>query len=174
MDPPNSTSGSLSSTGTTTPSSPDTGFSNPQSLSATPYVYLIPTGVDSMRSPPLGDTNTVRTWQVEDQAIPLPFNISGSNYSTQPSWVSASSLSEPMFAIRKHEAFRAAPAGTSFSGGIGFTNARLIGRSVWNSQFKLVIPGSTLLADPNQGLQTFLQTVTDIQLYLQSYSYSGN
>ncbi len=174
MDAPTSTAVALSSLGASSPASPNASFTDPQSLSATPYVYLIPTGVDSMRSPPLGDSSIVRTWQVQDQAVPLPFNISGSTYSTQPEWVSESSLTEPMFAIRKHQAFRAVPAGTVFNGGIGFTNARLIGRSVWNSQWKLVIPGNTLLADPNQGLQIFLKTVKDIQLYLQSYSYSGN
>ena len=31
-----------------------------------------------------------------------------------------------------------------------YTNKRLIGRSVWNSKWKLIIPGKTLLADPNQ------------------------
>ena len=55
-----------------------------------------------------------------------------------------------------------------------FTNRRLIGRSVWNTQWKLVIPGDTLLADPKEGLSRLIQTVTDIKLYFTTYSYSGN
>jgi len=127
-----------------------------------------------MRSPPLGDTSLTRSWSVRDQAIPLPFNIANSDYSEQPAWVTASSLSEPAFTLRKHQAFRAVPDGTNFQSGVGFTNSRLIGRSVWNSQWKIVIPGDTLLSDPNQGLQTFLKTVKDIKLHLETYSYSGN
>ena len=174
MDAPTTTNATLNGIGATSPSSPGTGFSDPQSLSATPYIYLIPAGVDSMRSPPLGDTSTVRTWQVQDQAIPLPFNIGNSDYSSNAAWTSADSLSEPAFAIRKHQAFRAVPTGTNFPSDPGFTNARLIGRSVWNSEWKIVIPGNTLLNDPAKGAQIFLSTVKDIRLHLESYSYSGN
>ena len=126
-----------------------------------------------MRSPPLGDVSSIRTWAVQDQAIPLPFNIGNSDYSTQPAWVSAASLSEPAFTLRKHQAFRAVPDGANFQGTTGFTNARLIGRSAWNSQWKIVIPGNTLLSDPNLGLEIFLKTVKDIKLHLETYSYSG-
>jgi hypothetical protein len=137
-------------------------------------VYLIPAGSDTLRAPPLGDTSRVRRWEVEDQAIPLPFNIANSDFSTRPGFVSASSLSEPAFTLRKHQAFRAVPDGTNFRSDIGFTNSRLIGRSVWNTRWKIVIPGNTLLADPEQGLKTFLSTVKDIKLHLETYSYSGN
>ena len=127
-----------------------------------------------MRSPPLGDTSIVRTWQVEDHAIPLPFNIANSDFSTNPYFVSTDSLSEPTFPLRKHQAFRAVPDQTNFQDGDGFTNARLIGRSVWNSRWKIVIPGNTLLNNPDVGIQTFIDTVTDIKLHLETYSYSGN
>jgi hypothetical protein len=55
-----------------------------------------------------------------------------------------------------------------------FANSRLIGRSVWNSQWKLVIPGRELLANPQEGLDRFRQTVKDIKLHFVTYSYSGN
>ena len=54
-----------------------------------------------------------------------------------------------------------------------FTNRRLIGRSIWNSQWKLIIPGTTLLSDPNQGLDRFIQSVKDIKLYFITYSYAA-
>jgi hypothetical protein len=50
----------------------------------------------------------------------------------------------------------------------------LIGRSVWNSQWKLVIPGQTLLNNPSEGLDRFIQSVKDVKLHIVSYSYSGN
>jgi hypothetical protein len=165
--------------GGNSPASPGGGFLDPQGLSATPYVYLIPVGLDSMRSPPLGDVSVVRTWNVQDVAVPLPFNIGGSGYSTKALWQSEDSLSEKMFSVRKHQAFRAAPSADAFVDNPRFfpenqTNNRLIGRSVWNSKWKLVIPGRALLNDPDEGLDRFINTVKDIQIHFRTYSYSGN
>ena len=169
---PNATANVVTSIGGTSPQDPYTAYTSASALSATPYVYLIPAGVDSMRSPG-GGGSTVRTWSVRDQAIPLPFNIGGSKFATASTWSAANSLTEA-FTLRQHQAFRAVPDGTIFNSGTGFTNARLVGRSVWNSKWKLIIPGNTLLADPNQGIQVFIDTVKDIKLYLQSYSTAGN
>ena len=55
-----------------------------------------------------------------------------------------------------------------------FTNTRLIGRSVWNSRWKIVIPAYTLLKDEQTGLSRFAASVQDIQLFLRTYSHSGN
>ena len=55
-----------------------------------------------------------------------------------------------------------------------YTNNRLIGRSAWNSKWKLVIPGHTMLNDPDEGLERFIKTVRDVKLYFVTYSYSGN
>ncbi len=160
-----------------------TNTTDPNALAATPYVYLIPVGTDSMRSPPLGDTTGVRTWNVDDLAIPLPFNISASDFSTTQYWQSSDSLSEPLYAVRKHQAFRPVSTTAAFSTAIyganallrtQFSNSRLIGRSIWNTKWKLVIPGKTLLSDPNQGLDRFIQSVTDVKLFFVTYSYSGN
>jgi hypothetical protein len=168
----------------TSPPDPSDWYLDPLGLSATPYIYLVPVGVDSMRSPPLGDVSAVRTWTVDDLAIPMPFNIGASDFSTAALWQTGDSLTEPLFAIRKHQAFRPVSSTSFFSrdlyGNSGtlqrsqYTNNRLVGRSVWNSQWKLVIPGRTLLNDPNEGLDRFLQTVTDIKLHFVTYSYSGN
>jgi len=162
---------------------PAAPFLDPVGLSATPYVYFFPVGVDSMRSPPLGDSSQVRTWTVKDLAIPLPFNIGRSGFNTGPQFVSADSLTEPLFGLRKHQAFRPVDSSDYFAtdpywGGelfrSQFNNNRLIGRSIWNSQWKLVIPGRTLLNDPNEGLDRLLRTLSDIKLNLVTYSYSGN
>lgn len=171
MASPTSVGGSLSGTGSSSPNDPGTGFTDPNGLSATPYIYLIPVGVDSIRAPVPADSNIVRSWQIEDQAIPLPFDIGGAFSATNLTGLQ--SLTET-FTLRKHQAFRAVPNGTVFSSSPGFTNSRLIGRSVWNSKWKLVIPGHTLHSNPVNGLKTFQNTVTDILLYFESYSYSGN
>jgi hypothetical protein len=167
--------------GGTTPPDPTL---DPNALAATPYVYLIPVGADSMRSPPLGDTTAIRTWNVDDVTIPLPYNIGGSSFSSQPFYTSANSLTEPLFAVRGNQAFRPVSSTVAFNTSIygangalqpsQFTNQRLIGRSIWNSKWKLVIPGRSLLSDPNQGLARFVNSVKDVKLYFITYSYAGN
>jgi len=170
-----------SGTNTVSPTDPNL---DPNALAATPYVYLIPVGVDSMRTPPLGDTSTIRTWNVDDLAIPLPFNVSQADFAGNQFYTSSSSLSEPLFTVRKHQAFRPVSTTAAFNTDIygaggslqpsEYTNKRLIGRSVWNSKWKLVIPGQALLNDPNDGLNRFINSVKDVKLYFITYSYSGN
>ena len=167
-----------------TPPDPSLIYLDPLALAATPYVYLIPVGVDSMRSPPLGDAGDIRSWTVDDVAIPLPFNIGASQLANGGLYQSVDFLSEPLFTIRKHQAFRPVPSASFFStslygqGGTllrsQYTNNRLIGRSAWNSKWKLVIPGHTMLNDPDEGLERFIKTVRDIKLQFVTYSYSGN
>ena len=55
-----------------------------------------------------------------------------------------------------------------------FTNSRLVGRSVWNSGWKIVIPAESLLSDEQTGIGNFINTVSDIKLFLRTYSNSGN
>jgi len=184
MDNPSANSGTVGDSGSSSPGDPDLWYLDPLALASTPYVYLIPVGVDSMRIPPLGDASAIRTWAVEDIAIPMPFNIGESDFATQSLWQSSDSLTETLFAIRKHQAFRPVSSTAFFSANLytgngtlqrsQYTNNRLVGRSVWNSQWKLIIPGRTLLNDPNEGLDRFIQTVTDIKLHFVTYSYSGN
>lgn len=158
---------------------PDAGgpaSSDPDALSATPYVYLIPVGVDHMLAPPLGDTGEIRAWSVKDQAIPLPFNLGQSDFSATQFFSPEGTLNEKLWITRKHQAFRPVndPAYFYSSMPHEFTNRRLIGRSVWNTQWKLVIPASTLLNDEQEALDRFVRSISDIQLFLRTYSHSGN
>jgi hypothetical protein len=117
-------------------------------------------------------------------AIPMPFNIGASDFSSRQLYLSSDSLTEPLFTLRKHQAFRPVSNTDWFSSSLygasgtlqrsQYTNNRLVGRSVWNTRWKLVIPGKTLLHDPGEGLDRFLQTVTDVKLHFVTYSYSGN
>jgi hypothetical protein len=154
--------------------SPDSN--NENALNATPYVYLIPVGLDRMLAPPLGDTNTVRTWKVEDQALPLPYNLGATAFNSTQFFNANGTLSEEPWILRKHQAFRPVNDPAFFYSRVPqeFTNSRLIGRSVWNTRWKLVIPAYTLLEDEQQGLDNFAATVTDVQLFLRTYSNSGN
>jgi hypothetical protein len=183
MGTPSANDGAVSGAGGASVEDPPVWFLDPNALAATPYIYLVPVGVDSLRTPPLGDATGIRTWNVEDLAIPLPFNIGASGFSEGGLFQSGDTLTEPLFARRKHQAFRPVPSPDYFNTDIyyggdllrsQYTNNRLIGRSVWNSQWKLVIPGRTLLNNPQEGLDRFIRTVKDIKLHFVTYSYSGN
>ena len=150
--------------------------SHPDALSATPYLYVIPCGADFMLAPPLGDTNTLRSWVVQDQALPLPFNLGENDFNSTQFFNANGTLSEQPWILRKHQAFRPVDNATFFYGGLPheFTNSRLVGRSVWNSQWKIVIPAYTLHNNEEEGLTRFVRSVKDIQLFLRTYSHSGN
>ena len=145
-------------------------------LRATPYVYLIPCGSDRMLAPPLGDTNTLRSWTVHDQALPLPYNLGASAFNTTNFFNANGTLSEQPWILRKHQAFRPVSDPAFFYSNIPaeYTNTRLIGRSVWNTRWKIVIPAYSLLSDEQEGLNRFVASVKDIKLFLRSYSNSGN
>jgi hypothetical protein len=148
----------------------------PNALSATPYAYLIPCGTDHMRTP-LGESDEIRSWQVVDQALPLPYNLGASDFNTTQFFGPNDTFSEKPWVTRKHQAFRMVADPAIYEDGslpTVFTNARLIGRSVWNSQWKIVIPANTLLNDEQQGMNNFAASVKDIQLFLRTYSNSGN
>ena len=149
---------------------------DPNALSATPYVYLIPCGSDFMLAPPFGDTNTLRSWSVKDQALPLPYNLGANDFNSTQFFNANGTLSEQPWILRKHQAFRAVDDPTLFYSSVPaeFTNSRLIGRSVWNSQWKIVIPAYTLLNNEQDGLNKFAASVKDIMLFLRTYSNSGN
>ena len=159
-----------------TPGAGGPNLTDPNSLSATPYVYLIPCGEDSMLAPPLGDTNTLRSWTVHDQALPLPFNLGASAFNTTQFFNAAGTLSEEPWIQRKHQSFRPVSDPAFFYSSVPaeFTNSRLVGRSVWNSKWKIVIPAYMLLDDEQEGLTRFAASVSDIKLFLRTYSNSGN
>jgi len=148
----------------------------PNMLAATPYVYLIPAGFDRMQAPPLGNTGAVRSWRVVDQALPLPFNLGASAFNSGSYFNAAGTLTEKPWTIRMHQAFRPVDDPSYFYGGVPreFTSSRLVARSVWNTQWKIVIPANTMHADPQTALDRFTASVNDIELFLRTYSHSGN
>lgn len=159
-----------------TPNAGNPASSQPNALSATPYVYLIPCGADVMRAPALGDSPVLRSWSVKDQALPLPINIGGNRYGTLQVFTPQGTLAEEFGIARKHQAFRAVDDAAYFYNYMPaeFTSRRLVGRSVWNTQWKLVIPAYSLLNDESAALDAFINSVSDIKLFLRTYSHSGN
>jgi hypothetical protein len=143
------------------------------SLSATPRIYLVPAGADIMRSPS-GNNLETREWRVVDQKIPVPFPIGFSSLNNA-GWIPMNdSLSDTFADIRRFSSFRAYNDSGGFTQAEATTDSRLIGRSVWNTDWMLIIPGGTFLFDPNQGLDTFINSVSDIKIFFQTYAYSGN
>lgn len=158
-----------------------------QGLSYTPRIYLVPVGADVMRSPS-GDTLATREWRVVDQKIPVPFPI-GTTELNNPSWIPLNdSLSDLFGGVRRFSRFRAYHDSGTFDSNETISDSRLIGRSVWNTRWMLIIPGETLLNPAGEGLDTFiygqpepggsgardLNGVKDILLFFQTYAYSGN
>ena len=58
--------------------------------------------------------------------------------------------------------------------GYNFTSSRLVGRSVWNTKWMLVIPATSINAkDQAKGLADFAKNVTDIKIGFKAYSRQG-
>jgi hypothetical protein len=142
-------------------------------LSMTPRVYLVPAGTDILRSPSSYELET-REFNVVDQKLPVPFPI-GVLDLNNPGWIPRNdSLSETYGDIRRFSSFRAYHDSGWFDESEATQDSRLIGRSVWNTQWLLIIPGGTFLYDSDAGLDRFIDTVSDIKIFFQTYSYSGN
>ncbi len=146
-------------------------------LSATPRIYLIPVGMDILRSP-RGDTLATREFQIIDHRIPIPFPVGGTDFNN-PDWIPINdTLDTSLGTHRRYSRFRAFHD-DGFDLSEMVTDSRLIGRSVWNTEWLMVIPGGTLLADPDEGLDVFIgdennEGIRDIKLFFETYSFSGN
>ncbi len=155
-------------------------------LANTPNVYLVPAGTDTIVTGTDRTRTALRTWNVLDQVLPLPVDIGEAEAATSGFSPLFDSLSGSAAERRRHPAFRAHHDAGNFTEAELCTNARLVGRSVWNSNWVLIIPGASLLSDPAEGLDRFIHGalqpdgtrngsgVKDIRLYFQTYSYSGD
>ena len=119
--------------------------------------------------------------------IPLPFPINTAELETTANWIpSVDTLFDEMFAIRRHSDFRAYHNRGYFDSSEMKYDSRLVGRSVWNTRWLLIIPGSSLLYDPEEGIYTFIDGpesydgertgygISDIKLFFETYAYSGD
>ncbi|QTA80022.1 Immunoglobulin like fold-containing protein [Desulfonema limicola] len=142
-------------------------------LAETPRAYMIPVGMDIMLVPDSNDMAT-REWTITDQKIPVPLPVGKSDMSN-PDWIpSLDSLDGSMVEIRRYSSFRAYHDAGYFDASQMNYDSRLIGRSVWNTRWMIIIPGATFHYDKEFGLNTFIDTVKDIKLFFQTYAMSGN
>jgi len=140
-------------------------------LANTPRVYLLPAGDDVIR--PRSATGVLRYWRVAEQLLPVPYPLTADDLA-DPDWLTRlDGLNGDLYAIKPYARLRAYPYSETLTPGELNTDTRLIGRSVWNTQWLLVIPGTTLLNDPQVGIERFIQDVDDIYLYFQTYAYAG-
>ena len=146
-------------------------------LSNTPRVYLLPVGADILRPPTSGDLD-IRTWSVVDQRLPVPFPI-GYGDLEDPEWTPLTDMLNGSFGEpRRYGSFRAYPLSEPFDETQLVPDSRLVGRSVWNTRWLLIIPGGTLLNDPAAGLEALIGTETDpgiddIRIFFETYAYQG-
>ena len=167
------------------------GYRGSELLARTPVAYLVPVGKDCMRVPGL-DEGTVMQFAVQDQVIPAPYAV-GSTHLDDLNWVP--SMLDGDFAgadaaskIRRHPSFRADFGAEGAEPDDGKLDAtRLVGRSVWNTKWLLVIPGGSMNADRERALSVFINgsdvnrdgvrdllPVSDIRIGFKTYSNAGN
>ncbi|MDO5318394.1 MAG: hypothetical protein Q4G65_07195 [bacterium] len=141
-----------------------------------PEVYLIPAGLDYMRVPVKSSSSAaseIRAWDVVDQTLPIPYPLSESQWETTDWSMFKNVFGNEFCAQRRHPTIRASVAPTFEESAMSY-NARLIGRSVWNDQWWLIIPAASLHSDNATARENFVNAVRDIHLFLKTYSFSGN
>ncbi|GAA4812276.1 hypothetical protein GCM10011365_21160 [Marinicella pacifica] len=157
------------------------------SLSNTPRMYLFPVGADILRSPSANDFS-MREWQIVDQKIPVPLPLGSGDLDTFDWLPIIDNQVGSAIDIRRYSQYRAHHYSEPFDPSEIISSSRLIGRSVWNRKWMMIIPGAGFLNDPNEGLDTFIEGnliqggggerdgngVSDIHLFFTTYSYSGN
>ncbi len=152
----------------------------------TPRVYLVPVGSDVMRTPRrfAGDTSVIREWKLLDQLLPLCTAIVPGDLSGQDWMPITDTLNGTLAEIRRF-GFMLAYHDAGFNQSQITSSSRLIGRSVWNTRWLLIIPAGSLHSDRQEGLARFIDGplvggqrtgngVTDIKLYFQTYAFPNN
>jgi hypothetical protein len=147
---------------------------NDAGLSTSPRAYLVPVGEDTMRTS-TATLPSIRKFSIVEHRIPIPFTINQSNLSS-PGYIPKMDGIDGAFGdLRRHGDFRmyhdngdAEPDDSET-----ISSNRLVSRSLWNTEWMLIIPGANLHADPNVGLEQLADTIQDIKLYFLTYSHQG-
>jgi hypothetical protein len=121
-----------------------------------------------------------------DQHIPAPFPLGTAALEDNRTWIPINdTLTGELAEIRRFDEFRAYHDSGSYKEEQTTSDSRLIGRSVWNTRWLLIIPGATLLGNPTEGLETFIygqrkpdgtrdgNGITDIKIYFDTYAHPG-
>ena len=116
----------------------------------------------SMSSPPARTISTRRRWAGRAWSAGGSWRIRrcrspstlGPPASAPPGSFDANgTLTEKPWVLRQHQAFRAVADPSILLGDLPteFTSRRLVGRSVWNTEWKIIIPAYTLLNNEQEG-----------------------
>ncbi|WOO40081.1 LamG-like jellyroll fold domain-containing protein [Rubellicoccus peritrichatus] len=147
---------------------------NDAEVATTPRAYLVPVGTDVLRISD-ADEPEIRTWNILEQRIPA-IDAMNDNDLTNPNYIpSLHSLSGSFTELKRFSAFRAYHNSGEEAVNVSEMNrnSRLIGRSVWNTRWMLIIPGGYMHLDGNYGLDQFVENVSDIKLAFETYSNDG-
>ena len=164
------------------------GDATTPALADEPRVYLIPVGSDVMRSPG-SDGGDLLAYNVVDQVVPMPFPLNGADIDGAD-WMSIydsyTGSGDPLATIRRYPSLRAFPDSITSEDDM-ISSTRLVGRSVWNTQWLLIIPAGTLHNDRDFALDTLIKGgdlnqdgiwdqigIQDIEIGFETYSNSGN
>jgi hypothetical protein len=146
-------------------------------LAATPRAYLIPVGTDYFRVSTATNPFT-RGWSVKDTRVPTPFVMNQSQMSAPGFIPSLDGIDGSYGEVRRHADFRVYHGDNLNADGDldvddDEQSTRLIARSIWNSEWLLIIPGAGLYGDATTGLERFADHVSDIKLNFKTYSHNG-
>lgn len=145
-----------------------------EDLPQAPRVYLFPIGADIMSIANSPTPDNIRVWNIVDQAVPVPIPSVSADLDRSSFTPLLDSLNGRIGSPRRYSSFRAYHnAESEIDYDELVFDSRLVGRSVWNTEWIMIIPGLTLNSDPNEGLDRFIEQVTDIQLIFQTYGFSG-
>ncbi len=159
----------------------DPAGSSPQ-LSISPRFYLVPVGLDRQYC---SDTDfpTARSWNVVSQRLPVPYILNPESLGNHAYQLTMDGRDGSYAERIRFGDSRAFISDYGLSGADDMTrgpltpgwnsSSRLYGRSAWNTRWLLIIPGATLNANKDKGLDRFVNTVTDIKFYLETYSNQG-
>lgn len=147
---------------------------NSANLATTPRAYMVPVGNDYLRASSSVQPIT-RMWKVQEQRIPTPFVINNANLSSPGFIPTLNGVDGGFSDLRRHGDFRVYHDNGNPQANDSelILDSRLIGRSVWNSDWLLIIPGATLGADPNTALIKLAESLSDIKLHFKTYSSQG-
>ena len=148
-------------------------------LSDSPRIYLVPSGSDMMGYASLGppdasNPDTYRAWNIVDQRLPVPYKASTSTLDRSNYNPIIDNINDRYGDTRRFSAFRAHHNSTGEGAEDDMVyDSRLVGRSVWNTEWVLIIPGRSLNYDGNEGITRLINQISDIELYFDTYGMSG-
>jgi hypothetical protein len=140
-----------------------------------------------MRVPGSPDNATVIDFNIVDQVVPVPYPVGSTQLDSEdwtPLYDGYTGNVDIMARIRRYPSFRVA---TAAADNASLACTRLVGRSVWNTKWSIIIPAGALNVNRDDGLNAFiygkdvnrdglldLSGVSDIKLGFKTYSTSGN